>query len=427
MLDRTQAPEFHKIREINILKVEKILLNNQIPVYTLQAGKQALVRIEWLLEAGNYYNQINGQAFFALKMLQEGTRQKTSNQINAIIDQYGAFLEMNSHFDQAEIILYCPTRFVGEVVPLIAEMLFDSVFPETELEILKRTQSQELQINFQKTTYLAGRAFRKALFGEHHPYGKSMEISDIEHIQSEVLKDFYQKHIQNAFLEILVSGCFDNQTIETLQKYFGSYQPIRKAIPEISTDFVSNTHKIFLEKVGSLQNTIRVGKRIINKHHPDYFKLAVANTILGGYFGSRLMQNIREEKGYTYGIFSNLQSLRMASFVGIGTDVKAEFTEATLKEIYKEIHLLQQEKVSAEELERVKNYMAGSFASGITTPFSLMDLFKEIHLHQVGYEFYDGYLDKIEAVTPEDVQRMIQEHYQQQDLLEIVAGTKISS
>ncbi|KOY85654.1 hypothetical protein AD998_05360 [bacterium 336/3] len=423
MLDRTQAPEFHKIKEINIIRTNKTTLSNQNTIYTLPLGEQELVRIEWLLEAGNFYNRLNGQAFFTLKMLQEGTKNRNSNQISADIDQYGAFLEISNHFDQAEVILYCPTRFVSEVVPMIAEMLFEPTFPESELEILKRRQSQELQINFQKTTYLAGRAFRKALFGDKHPYGKSLEIEEIEQININVLQEFYSNYIQNASLEILVSGYFDDSVLKVLDTYFGKYTPktIQKPSFEISP---IRSETIFVEKAGSLQNTIRVGKHIINKHNLDYFKLAVMNTILGGYFGSRLMQNIREEKGYTYGIFSSLQNLRNASFVGIGTDVKAEFSQNTLTEIYKEIEILQNEKVSLEELERVKNYMAGSFASGITTAFSQMDLFKEIHLHQISYSFYEKYLETIEAVTPEHILEMAQKHYQKQDLMEIVAGSK---
>lgn len=424
MLDRTQAPEFHKIKEINIIRTNKATLSNQNTVYTLPLGEQELVRIEWLLEAGNFYNKLNGQAFFTLKMLQEGTKTRNSNQISADIDQYGAFLEVNNHFDQAEIILYCPTRYVSEVIPIVAEMLFEPTFPESELEILKRRQSQELQINFQKTTYLAGRAFRKALFGDKHPYGKSLEIEEIEQINTQVLREFYSNYIQNSVLEILVSGYFDDSVLKTLDTYFGKYTPKTTQKPSFEMIVPTHSESIFVEKTGSLQNTIRVGKHIINKHHPDYFKLAVTNTILGGYFGSRLMQNIREEKGYTYGIFSSLQNLRNASFIGIGTDVKAEFSQNTLTEIYKEIEILQNEKVSYEELERVKNYMAGSFASGITTAFSQMDLFKEIHLHQIGYGFYENYLKTIEAITPEHILEMAQTHYQKQDLIEIVAGSK---
>jgi len=424
MLDRTQAPEFHKIKEINILRVSKSLLSNQTPVYTLRAGEQELVRIEWLLEAGNFYNQLNGQAFFTLKMLQEGTKNRNSNQISADIDQYGAFLEINNHFDQAEIILYCPTRFVSELVPIIAEMLFEPTFPESELDIMKRKQAQELQINFQKTNYLAGRAFRKALFGEKHPYGKSLEITEIEQINIAVLEEFYTNYIQNSSLEILVSGYFDDSVLKVLDTHFGKYAPKTTTKPLFSVSIPLRSEAVFVEKAGSLQNTIRVGKHIINKHNPDYFKLALTNTILGGYFGSRLMQNIREEKGYTYGIFSSLQNLREVSFVGIGTDVKAEFSQNTLTEIYKEIEILQNEKVNQEELERVKNYMAGSFASGITTAFSQMDLFKEIHLHKLGYEFYEEYLERIEAINSDDILQMVQTHYQKQDLVEIVAGSR---
>ena len=424
MLDRTKAPDFSPITHINFLHTKKQFLDNQIPVYTLRAGEQALLRIEWIFEAGNYYNQKEGQAFFTSKMLLEGTKNKTSTQINAAIDQYGAFVDVQSHFDLAELILYCPTRFVRQVLPIIAEIIFEPVFPEEELKQLKRKQGQDLQINLQKTAFLAGRAFRKAVFGEENPYGRSIEIQGIEAIDREDLLSFYENHIHQNPIEILVSGNFDEQCLETIKQYFGNFEPIRKQ--KAKNDFVtySQAGSFFVEKPDSLQNSIRIGKLMIEKKDEHFYELLVSNTILGGYFGSRLMRNIREEKGYTYGIYSSLQSFRRATFMAIGTDVNAGFTQSTLQEIYKEIEILQNEKVGEAELQKVKNYLIGSLAASVTTPFAQMDLFKEIHLHRLGYGFYENYIESINAVTAEDVLRIMQEYYQKDALVEIVAGSR---
>ncbi|MFN3315456.1 MAG: M16 family metallopeptidase, partial [Raineya sp.] len=394
MLDRTKAPDFSPITHINFLHTQKQFLDNQTPLYTLRAGEQALVRIEWIFEAGNYYNQKEGQAFFTSRMLLEGTKDKTAAQINAAIDQYGAFVEVQNHFDLAEVILYSPTRFVEKVLPIIAEIIFEPTFPQEELTQLKRKQSQDLQINLQKTAFLAGRTFRKAIFGEDNPYGKSIEIEGIEAIDRNDVLSFYENHIQHKLVEILISGNFDEKTLQFVNQYFGQFVPEPIAQPENDFFVKTQTGSFFTEKPESLQNSIRVGKLMIPKKDKDFYRLIVANTILGGYFGSRLMQNIREEKGYTYGIYSSLQSFRKATFVAIGTDVNAEFTQNTLQEIYKEIEILQNEKVSETELQKVKNYLIGSLAASVTTPFSQMDLFKEIHLHGLGYEFYENYIKR---------------------------------
>jgi predicted Zn-dependent peptidase len=424
MLDRTQAPAFSPITHINFLHTQKQSLDNQIPIYTLRAGEQAVLRIEWVFEAGNYYDQKVGQALFTNKMLLEGTKNKTASQVNAAIDQYGAFVEAQNHFDLAELVLHCPKRFVAEVLPLMAEIIFEPTFPQEELSQLKRKQIQDLQINLQKTAFLAGRAFRRAVFGEENPYGKTMEIADIEAIDRADLVSFYENHIYQKPMEILVAGNFDEQTLQMINRYFGNFVPKTKSSPSNNFNIKSQTGSFFVEKPDSLQNSIRVGKVMIKKTDENFYKLIVANTILGGYFGSRLMQNIREEKGYTYGIYSSLQSFRKATFVAIGTDVKAEVTQNTLQEIYKEIEILQNEKVSDAELQKVKNYLIGSLAANVTTPFAQMDLFKGIHLHGLGYDFYENYIERINAVSAEEVLSVVQAYYQKDALVEIVAGSK---
>lgn len=424
MLDRTQAPKFSPITHINFVHTQKQLLDNQIPIYTLRAGEQALVRIEWVWEAGNYYNQKVGQAFFTNKMLMEGTKQSTSTQINAAIDQYGAFVDVQNHFDLAELVLYCPTRFVEKLLPIIAEIIFQPAFPEEELRQLKRKQIQDLQVNLQKTAFLAGRAFRKAVFGEKNPYGKSIEIEEIEAIDREDLLSFYQNHIYQKPMEILLSGKFDEQTLQEINQYFGKFEPTINQ--KSSKNFLTSSQKgnYFVEKPDSLQNSIRVGKLMMQKTDEHFYQLIVANTLLGGYFGSRLMQNIREEKGYTYGIYSSLQSFRKATFMAIATDVNAGFTQNTLQEIYKEIEILQNEKVGETELQRVKNYLIGSLAASVTTPFAQMDLFKEIHIHHLSYDFYENYIERINAVSAEEVMSIMQKYYRKEDFVEIVAGSR---
>ena len=423
MLDRSQVPDFSPITHINFLHTQKQLLDNQISLYTLRAGQQALVRIEWVFEAGNYYNQKEGQAFFTSRMLLEGTKDKTAAQINAAIDQYGAFVDVQNHFDLTEVILYSPTRFVEKVLPIIAEIITQPIFPEQELSQFKRKQSQDLQVNLQKTAFLAGRAFRKAVFGEDNPYGKSMEIEGIEAIDRNDLLSFYEKYIYQSPIEILVSGNFDEQTLQAINHYFGQFVPIEKNKPKNGFSTQTQTGSFFVEKSESLQNSIRIGKLMMKKTDKDFYRLIVANTIFGGYFGSRLMQNIREEKGYTYGIYSSLQSFRKATFVAIGTDVNAEVTQNTLQEVYKEIDILQNEKVREDELQKVKNYLIGSLAANVTTPFAQMDLFKEIHLHHLGYGFYENYIDRINAVSAEDVLDIMQKYYQKSDLVEVIAGS----
>jgi predicted Zn-dependent peptidase len=181
---------------------------------------------------------------------------------------------------------------------------------------------------------------------------------------------------------------------------------------------------VFLHKEGALQSAIRIGRRIITRSHPDYPGLSVLNTLLGGYFGSRLMSNIREDKGYTYGIGSAVVSLSAAGYFFISTEVGADVTSAALDEIYKEVELLRREAVDQEELAMVRNYMMGSFLKGIDGPFALIDRFKTIHLSGLDYDYFDRYLRTLESIGPEELKDLAVRYFDRNDLCELVVGIK---
>ena len=182
-------------------------------------------------------------------------------------------------------------------------------------------------------------------------------------------------------------------------------------------------HK-FVEKEGAVQNAIRIGKRLINRTNPDYPKLTVLNTILGGYFGSRLMTNIREEKGYTYGIGSGLVSLSQGGYFFITTDVGAAVYEDAVKEIYHEIVKLQEELIPENELSLVRNYLLGSFQRSIDGPFALAERFKSILLSGLGYNYFENYLTVIKNITSEELKTLAQTYLLTSEMTEVIVGKK---
>jgi predicted Zn-dependent peptidase len=165
-----------------------------------------------------------------------------------------------------------------------------------------------------------------------------------------------------------------------------------------------------------------MGRKLFTRSHPDYFKMMVLNEILGGYFGSRLMRNIREEKGLTYGISSNLFTLQKEGYLLIGTDVKREFTSLTIEEVYKEMNILRTEPVGEEELETVKNYMAGSFAGSLSTPFALADHFKAIYFDGLTYDFYEHYIENILNTSAQQLQDLANQYLTDNSMLVVIAG-----
>lgn len=420
MLDRKVAPKFHQIEKINIPQAEKITLDNGIPVYFIKAGKQPVLRLELIFKAGTWFEQKNGASYFTVKMLSEGTKNKTSTQISNEIEKFGAYVDLSASLDFAVITLECLAKHLENLLPLLKEIIYQSIFPEDEYATLQNIKSQQLRVNNEKTSILASKKFRETIFGIEHPYGKELSLEDIQNLSIQDVTAFYEQHFK-SFFEIVIAGLPEENFIDILNKTFGqvilkdtdqqpSYLPMAKNGPTL------------IKKETSIQSSIRIGKRLFTRDHPDLIDMLVLNEILGGYFGSRLMKNIREDKGYTYGISSTVVTLKQDGYFILGTDVNKENTSNTLEEIYKEIALLQQTEVPTDELNTVKNFMIGSFLSEINTPFALADKFKAIHLNGMGYNYYDQYIQRINNITPQEIKAVANQYFDKATFSEVVVG-----
>lgn len=422
MLDRATPPEAKTIDEFSLLKAKTEKLDNGLPIHIIPAGKQPIIKLEFIFWSGAWFEPQNGVSLFTTKMLGEGTKKRNSKEIISHFDQYGARLHLKSGMDYAHLTLYTLSKHLKVLLPLIQEIILSSIFPEKELEVLKNIRKQQIKVDNQKNGVVATKRFRELIFGITHPYGKNLSEDGVSKIKANQLKSFHQEVFLNRF-EVVLSGDFSSEYLKLLNQYFGAYQfNYKKTSTSIAAD--ESTEKLLLKKQGSLQSSIRVGRLLVRKNHRDYIKLLFVNELLGGFFGSRLMKNIREEKGYTYGIQSNIVPLKHESLFIVGTDVKKEDTEKTLDETYKEIESLVKEPPDHEEMETVKNYMIGAFLSDINTPFSLADRFKSVYLHELDYSYYDQYFETISKITSEEVAQIAQKYFDPQEMVEVVVGDK---
>ena len=425
MLDRTISPDFQTITSINIPPVRVIMLSNGIPLYVVNVGEQPVIKIEFSFEAGNWQEQQNGVSLFTAKMISEGTNQYSSSEISEYFDKFGSFIESGQGLDRANFIVYGLKKHLPSLLPMVQELLNETTFPENELETLKNIQLQTLQVNSEKTAFIANKTFRKKVFGDVHPYGNSMTEEAITNINQDVLIDFYKNYWKGKPYRIYLSGNIGEAEINMIEQYFGS----QKISQSVDNQIVKNINIpkgeiILIEKEGAMQSSIRMGKQLMTRKHPDFFTMMLLNEVLGGYFGSRLMKNIREEKGLTYGISSNLALFGQAGYFVIGTDVKREFTQQTIDEIHKEIKILQTELIDKNELETVKNYMIGSFAGSLNTPFDITDRYKVIFSEGLPLNFYQNYIPTIQQVSDIQLLEAANKYLQSDSLFEIVVGGK---
>lgn len=426
MLDRSQPPAFHVAEKVPILQAKTHYLDNGIPVHMINAGGQPVLRIELFFKAGALLDPKLATSFFVIKMLREGTSNRDTHQISEYIDQYGAFVEFKPGPDRIGIILYTLSKYLDQLLVLLTDLLNEATFPEKELESFKNITRQNLLLNLKRNNFLASRKMNRVLFGKH-PYGLDLTEEAIDDMTRDDLQAFYGKYIKNNPCDIIVSGDANEAVLKTLNKYFGQTNLSGfLAHPEtkIPTPMPDN-QKIHLDvRENATQSSIRMGGLIFTKNHPEYPRFVILNEIFGGYFGSRLMSNIREDKGYTYGIYARVALLEQAAYYGIMTDVRKEFTQHTIDEIHKESKRMRTEPVPAEELSLVKNYMSGTLASTINSPFALADVFKGLHFHGLDYSFYDNYFDTLKNITSEDLMELANKYLNTEDMYEIVVGGK---
>jgi len=212
-------------------------------------------------------------------------------------------------------------------------------------------------VNSQKVSVLARRRFNELLFGDKHPYGIDVKDEDFDKIDTNKVKAFFNTHYNSNNCTIFVSGKMPKTLLNKLGELFGNSKWGKSDHIVTEPNCILDTtqqQKHLIEKADAIQSAIKVGRVLFNKTHPDYFHFQVLNTILGGYFGSRLMANIREDKGYTYGIGSGLASLVHGGYFSISTEVGSDVTEKALKEIYHEVNVLRTDLVGKDELQTVK-------------------------------------------------------------------------
>jgi zinc protease len=424
-LDRTQAPDFQTIRHVHLPPLQTHTLDNGLPLHVVAAGEQPVVRLELVFEAGAWYEPAAGLATFAVRMLNEGTSAHTSAELAAFFEQYGAFLEFAAGLDRATITLYGLARHLPVLLPRLREMIDDSVLPETELDTLRTITLQTLKVNLEKTAYVANQHFRERLFGPGHPYGRRLTEAGVGALNRAQVRTFYEARFRHRPFRLFLAGHVSAHEVTLLNDVFGQTprQPAADA-PAVPAGYSPDPAPILVEKPESLQSTLRLGRLLIPRAHPDYAAVLVTNEVFGGYFGSRLMRNIREDKGFTYGISSQVAQQARAGYLVVGTDVKKSDTAQTLAEIRHEMERLQTELVPESELETVRNFMTGEFVGSLNTPFELMDRHKIRLFDGLPADFYDTHVERLRAVTAEQVREMARQYLHWETFQEVVVGGK---
>jgi len=405
---------------------QKDFLDNGIPVHIIRADEQELLKMAFVFKAGSSYQGKPFTTYFTRKMLSEGTEKMTAKQIAEIFDFYGASIEIASNTEFIVINILCLIGYLDKIIEVVYDILFHSVFPENELQLHKENKARDILLDGQKVKEVARHHFCTMLFGEKHPYGVFPSIDHVAAISREDICGFYERFIRPGNFSMIIAGKINKDTIKTVNRFFGRHL-FNGEERLYERDFIvtaDSRRQQFFPVVGAVQSALRVGNHAINRLHEDYPVLSVLNTVFGGYFGSRLMRNLREDKGYTYGVNSSLLSFPKAGYFFVSSEVKSIHTHDALHEIYYEMNRLRDEIVTDDELERVKNVMFGRFLRSIDGVYAQSELLTEMFRFGLDFSYFTHYLKQVRNVSSVQVNEIASKYFVAENMYEVIAGFK---
>lgn len=429
LLDRTIQPKVRDIEHLAVQMPQRFIMPNGVPLNILNSGDNEVVRIDLLIEGGRWHQSQPLQALFTNRMLREGTLRYSALEIAEKLDYYGAWLELSSASEYAYITLYSLNKYLPQTLDVLESIVKEPTFPEKELGVVADNNIQQFIVNSSKVDFLAHRALMKAVYGGQHPCGRLVQKEDYKRITPDVLRKFYDRYYHSRNCTIYVSGKVGDDCVRRIEDLFGR-EAFGKGFqkPE-KTDFIpvsSVDKRIFVEYADVMQSAVRMGMLSLERCHPDYLKARVMVTLFGGYFGSRLMSNIREEKGYTYGISAGIAPYPGQGILVINTETANEFVEPLVREVYHEIDRLQNDPVLEDELFMVKNYMLGEMCRSYESAFSLADAWMFVQVSGFGDTHFEDVLNTIKNITPEEIRELAGRYLCKEKLKEVISGKKMS-
>ena len=423
MLNRTISPPIkHAVDlDLKLKPYEKIILKNNAPVYAINAGVEEVMMLEFVFYAGNCYEDKNIVAAATNNLLKNGTSKKTAFQINEHFEYYGAYMNKACYNETATFTLHCLSKYLNQLLPVVKEILTESIFPEQELDIFKQNSKQQLSVNLHKCDFVANRLIDEYLFGTKHPYARHTSAEAYDALQAEELRDFYKHHYLNGKCILFAAGKLPADFEQQLNTFFGDLN-FNEPIPAAKNIAEPVPEKKFMisNDPDGVQGAIRIARPFPNRHHPDFKKVMILNTLFGGFFGSRLMANIREEKGYTYGIHSYIQNHIQETAWMISTEAGKDVCEATIEEVYKEMDLLKKELVDEEELLLVKNYMMGSNLGDIDGPFHIINRWKNLILNDLDENYFYDAMNTIKNITAAEIKQLANKYLIPEEFFELI-------
>lgn len=407
--------------EVDVQLAERHTLANGVSLYTLPSEDFEVLRISFVFRAGSAVQTVPFSASAAANLLAEGSTRCTAQQIAEQLDYYGSWYDVNLDRDYAYINFATLSKFFDRTLEVAEEILLRPAFPEEELRTYAAKRKQRLAIDRTKVDIEAREAFARAMFGPEHPYGISSDERLYDSLTRSDVDAFYRRFYTAERCFVVCSGRIGDHELQAIGA-LAERLPAGGAVMDAPFPEPVTRHALFVEHAGAVQSSLRLGRLLFPRQHPDFVGMQVVATALGGYFGSRLMQNLRERNGYTYGVVAAMVNFERAGYFAVATQVGTDVTREALEEIYREIERLRAEPMPDEELALVKNMMTGEMMRILDGPFGIADVTIENILCGSDNRIIGENIRRIRQMTPADLQALARRYLAREALVTVVAG-----
>jgi zinc protease len=418
MTKRQVAPEIKQIEKINFISPDKFLLSENASLYWMKEVPNETARLDFMFDAGTIRDS-NLLSSLVAGLLLSGTQKKSSTEIHNELDYLGAFFDVGLSHESVLVSFYALNKNMLAVFKIFEEAIENVTFPQNEIDELIRERKQKLQVNLEKVSFLSQREFQKKLFAGTD-YARQIQLENYELAKRSEITQFHYKNYKKGLRKVFLVGNLEENHVKLIAE--GAKKWCISENPSFENEFNNQSGIFHIEKKETVQSAIRIGKTMFNKNHTDFIGISILNTILGDYFGSRLMKNIREDKGYTYGISSMEVELASSGYFMIGTEVGANQKDLAIAEIKFEIERLQSELIPKEELELVRNYLLGQLLKGADGTYAMCDLFLSVEAYNLDFKFYDRYINTIQNIKAKELKDLAIKYLNWNSMTIVTAG-----
>lgn len=421
MINRTIAPPSSLPRELNLPEEKLHYTKNQIELHSIYADSADVVRLSLVFGAGSRAQSLPYQAMSTISMLCEGCVGMSSAEIAEHFDFYGIYFDTSVDRDAATITVAAASEFLPHALKILELLIGQPTFPERELEVYKAKKREQMVVENQKPSYIARRNFASALFGEDHPYGRFADPCAIDALTRDDLVSFHSQRLTTKGMFAVCSGKVTGDVLAQVSEFLDSLPRAAQseAIEPCSAPTVRGAHRTIVRQE-SVQSSIRLGCLMPTKADPDFIALQLLVTVFGGYFSSRLMQNLREQRGYTYGVYASLVTLEYAAYMAIACDVGGQYRDDAIVQIHHEMQRLRDELIAEDELAMAKNTIVGELMRLLDGPFGIADIAIENLQSGMPTDYLNIFLRQINATDAVQLQRVAQKYFNPAQLTQVV-------